>query len=174
MNYEFEALDDLVQQMCQLLAQFSSKDYRTALELYEGSSIGKHFRHIHDFFHCLDKGLDAGIIDYGLRDRSIELEEDPIALSVSLIRCTRKINAHPLDKELWVTSDVAIEQNSNSATLHASSLGRELLFVYSHTVHHLAIIKMGMKVLDSKITVDKNFGVAPSTVVYQTSKKENG
>lgn len=173
MNAELKALDKLVQQMSQLLAQLSPVDYSKPLDLYDGSSIGKHFRHIHDFFHSLNKGLERGVIDYGLRERNPELEQQPQSLSKSLIQSMANLSAYGLEHKLSVVRDVSSE-NTEEEVVHFSSLGREILFVHSHTVHHLAIIKMGVKALNAKVHLNDHFGVAPSTVAYQASKIGNG
>jgi hypothetical protein len=46
----------------------------------------------------------------------------------------------------------------------ASSLGRELHFLVSHTVHHYAIVRL---LLENPDAVDHAFGVAPSTLAWQ-------
>src|SRR4051794_6577397 len=46
----------------------------------------------------------------------------------------------------------------------ATSLGRELAFVLSHTVHHNAIIGVIAKALD--VPVPERFGYAPSTLAH--------
>jgi hypothetical protein len=50
-----------------------------------------------------------------------------------------------------------------------SSIGRELLYAYDHAVHHLAIIKLGIKAEIPDVEIDSNIGVAASTLRHQLS-----
>ena len=56
------------------------------------------------------------------------------------------------------------------AISHSSSLGRELEFVISHTIHHHALIKERLQHLG--IEFDETFGVAPSTLEYRNGLKQ--
>ena len=47
-----------------------------------------------------------------------------------------------------------------------SSLARELQFLTSHTIHHFAVIALILRAMD--VEVDREFGVAPSTLRYWT------
>ena len=46
-----------------------------------------------------------------------------------------------------------------------SSVGRELQFLVSHTVHHYALIRLLLE--DHGIYAGEEFGVAPSTLAHQ-------
>jgi len=50
-----------------------------------------------------------------------------------------------------------------------TTFNRELLYAIEHTVHHMAIIKIGMLLNYPNVTVPENFGVAESTIQYKTS-----
>jgi len=43
-------------------------------------------------------------------------------------------------------------------------LHRELQYNIEHAVHHLAIIKIGVKTLEDSFKLDDNFGIAASTI----------
>ena len=45
-----------------------------------------------------------------------------------------------------------------------STLERELVYNIEHAVHHMAMIKIGLRQIAPEILIDKNFGVAQSTV----------
>jgi len=45
-----------------------------------------------------------------------------------------------------------------------SSLQRELTYLHSHTVHHIAQISLALRVMGIKI--DDQMGIAPATLTY--------
>ena len=53
----------------------------------------------------------------------------------------------------------------------SSSFFRELTYLIEHTIHHLAIIKIGLNEVYPAIEIPKNFGVAHSTIRYQALEK---
>jgi hypothetical protein len=48
-----------------------------------------------------------------------------------------------------------------------SSLYRELLFNIEHAIHHMAILKIGTKIVLPEWDLPQQFGVAPSTIRHQ-------
>jgi hypothetical protein len=69
--------------------------------------------------------------------------------------------AQPLtDRELWI-------ENHSAPGAIASSLARELVYLIEHTIHHLAIIKIGLNQGYPHLVLPVNLGVAPSTLLYR-------
>lgn len=168
MEPEYRALAYLVRQINDLLQQIPAADYSQKLELYGGSSIGMHCRHIQDFFYTLSAGVETGYLDYGLRNREPALENDPEQLAKTLKDRMSALKDYPLSQPLIVLSDLGPEKKK-----YASTYGRELQFVFHHTVHHMAMIKMGLKYLDSPIRLSSEFGLAPSTIAFQASSQKH-
>ena len=129
-----------------------------------------HVRHIIEFYECFLAGLPAGRIDYDARRR------DPL-LEGSREEAIRRLRvlATRLESDPHLTRDRAILlAREDSQALHAdelpltSSIGRELQFLSSHTVHHFALIAMTLRALG--VQVEENFGVAPSTVRHSVQR----
>jgi hypothetical protein len=59
---------------------------------------------------------------------------------------------------------VLVRSETGAALWHRSSLGRELEFVLSHTVHHHALI--AEKLAANGDNAVRDFGVAPSTLEF--------
>ena len=55
--------------------------------------------------------------------------------------------------------------------VYISSMGRELQYAFDHAIHHLAIIRMGLETHFPEIPVDKDLGVAPSTLKFRNSSQ---
>jgi hypothetical protein len=69
-----------------------------------------------------------------------------------------------------VKADFSADQR-DARPIVQSSIGRELLFAYDHAVHHLAIIRIGIKAACPDVLLPASVGVAPATVKYH--QKQN-
>jgi len=172
MHPERLALNALVEQLTNLLQQINRTEYTQPIDLFDGSSIGGHCRHIFEFLQILEQGMSAGLLDYGARQRTPELEKDPLLLVAALEKSYAALNQYSLTQSVHIIADVPLE-DSSFRPQHASTFGRELLFVFYHTVHHLAMIKMGLKYLNSPVQLPAHFGVAPSTIAFQDSSHKH-
>lgn len=123
-------------------------------------SIGAHIRHDLDLVECFLKGLREGRIDYSSRERDTAVEREPAraaARTRSLVGQLRSIEGRE-------SEPILIRSEIDPGVNHRSTVGRELEFLYSHTVHHHAII--GERLRQLGLTADTEFGVAPSTLRY--------
>jgi len=148
-----------------LLIKLPSNVYTESKDILTGATVGQHIRHILEFFTCVEKGLEKGVISFDERVRNINIETDKnYALTVihELINFLSGIEEDcPLIlKANFSTSDM---EDSNIQ----SSLFRELAYTLDHTVHHLAIVKIALISQTEEFGIDENFGVAPSTIRFR-------
>jgi len=155
-----EAIIAITDQITGLLDQFNPYDYRKPLDEYDGSSIGQHFRHILEFFQCLQQGISDGTVDYAARKRNLLYEDNPALASEAFIVFSEQISQYPDARPIAVYG----EFGSDARPVFESTVGRELMFIYDHAIHHLAIIKIGLNCHFPQISTEKNLGVSPSTV----------
>lgn len=155
-----EAITAITGQITELLNQFTPFEYRKPLDEYDGSSIGQHFRHILEFFQCLQQGIGDGQVDYAARKRNLLYEDNPALAAEAFHDFTKQIEVYPDTMPL----SVCAEFGSDTRPVYVSTVGRELLFIYDHAIHHLAIIKIGLNCQFPHIRAGKNLGVSPSTV----------
>lgn len=130
----------------------------------DADSVGAHFRHNLEFGLNLVKGIETGRVDYGNRKRDprVENERDyAVGQFESLITEIRSLQDCDIDQMIEVRSEVDVD------IWLPSSIGRELEFLHSHTVHHYALI--AAKLAASGFTLRDGFGVAPSTLRYWNS-----
>ncbi|MEM6795955.1 MAG: DinB family protein, partial [Acidobacteriota bacterium] len=146
-----EAVDD---------SRYTSKDS------HGHSSIGSHLRHVLDAYRCFLSGLEDGRVDYDARQREPAIEVSRSA-ALARIREVRghlaELNERDRPRLLKVRADAAAWGEVDAWT--DSTLGRELHFLLSHTVHHFALIAMTLRGLDFE--PGKGFGVAPSTLEHR-------
>lgn len=154
------AIDNLMQ-LAKFVASITDWHYNQKLKLLSGASIGQHVRHIVEFYQCLQTGYHAGIIDYSARERSLELESDKAYAHQVIIQIISFLN-NSSDKNLMLKLDDSLAENMLAQT----SLNRELAYNLDHSIHHQAIIKMGMQELMPNYSFAPDFGLAPSTQRY--------
>lgn len=105
-------------------------------------AIGAQFRHIVAYCECFLRGLEPRQIDYDDRARDLDWEHDPDAVAGELERIAELlVRAEALDEQ--EPFDVLMDEPGAAATgWTRSSLGRELRFLASHAIHHLALIEL--------------------------------
>ena len=134
------------------------------------SSIGKHIRHIIDHYTCFFKNLAYAYVNYDDRPRvntvETKIHQACEQLSSVILRLS-KFNSHQI-VPVYVYISAIPDKDPVPAE---SSLQRELLFLQSHTNHHMAFIQL---LLDSfGISVDSDFALAPSTISYDRQASGN-
>lgn len=162
------ALLALVQQINHVISQLTPAQYHRPLPEFDGSSLGQHFRHILEFFQCLEDGCQSGTVDYAARNRNPVYETNPEIASAAFEAFDYALPKFDLAQPIQVRA----EFGADARPCYESTIGRELLFVYDHAIHHLAIIKIGLICHYPDISVDKDLGVSPSTVKAR-AKMEN-
>lgn len=159
--------EGIIQQVCDLLHRMDDEMFAQPLEVFSNSSIGSHIRHIHGFYACLVNGARAGVINYDKRERDLRIQNETMYCDenlCSLVPDISRLDLHQPVKVLQgMTTDEALAQSVDS------SIGRELIYTFEHAIHHLAIVKMGLRVHFPDFEVDENLGVAPSTIEYRNT-----
>jgi len=128
--------------------------------------VGAHLRHVIEHYDALRAAGDGGVVDYDQRPRDRELECCPQTAHRRLLVLDRWLadaGAVALDAPLRVRGRA--ELTGERAFSVASTLGRELVFVAGHAVHHYALLKDHCR--RHGIEVDIDFGKAPSTVAHE-------
>lgn len=160
-----EGNQQIIRQITELLDTMNNQIYAKPLEVFKGSSIGQHFRHILDFYLCLIKGVQEGTVDYASRDRNPLAESDVHFIKQAFCNVSQVINQFSEEAPVKVCGDFSI-QTAQRPELW-SSIGRELMFAYDHTLHHLAMIKIGIAAVAPDLQLDHTLGVAPSTMKHR-------
>jgi hypothetical protein len=144
----------------QLLDQLDASLYATGLPILEGGSIGKHIRHILDFYLCLQSAKDSGTICYDHRQREEILETVPGAALERLSQVGHFLKDIIFDQEIMLQG----ENIEHSEPTIKTTLYRELAYAREHTIHHCAIIRLALRQVKPEIIIPIEFGIAPSTL----------
>jgi uncharacterized damage-inducible protein DinB len=149
-------------QLADLLEQLSDEEYRQPMPVLSGATIGQHFRHVLECFQELERGYQDGDVNYDLRKRDRRLETDRAfahRVMASIDSALRKP-----DKPLQLYA--ALEEGMEVSL--SSTYYRELLHNLDHTVHHMALIKIGLSELPG-IQVPDSFGVSHATIQHRSN-----
>ncbi len=159
MNHLKNATISVLNQLEDLISKLDDKEYAFGLKTFHGSSIGQHVRHVIEFYQCLL--VQNELLDYDSRQRDLELENRREKAISELKAIKYQINTLEKDTPVFLNSNFS---NSSTHVLAApSSLLRELAYNLEHTVHHMAILRIGVEHNFENIKMPENFGVAMST-----------
>lgn len=162
---------EVLEQSESFLLSATPLSYQNITKPHFISSCGEHMRHILDHFNAVIRDFDSGTIDYDKRQRGSQVESD-ISCAQNQIKQIKEwlmsLEHDSLDSDLLIKTEVSI---STEETVHARTcLGRELVFIAAHAIHHFSIMSLAMQMQD--LEVDTNFGIAPATQTHLRSSEK--
>lgn len=150
-----------LQSLQHILQQITDNDYTLALPTLKGASVGKHTRHIIEFYQCLLFNVTDNTVNYDKRNRNLLLEEN---VKYTLDYITEIIdNIERIDTNKRILLAAIFDDKEH---VMESSLYREITYNVEHTVHHLAIIGIAIPLHFGYINTSADFGYAQSTINY--------
>jgi hypothetical protein len=153
----------LLYQLKELLESLTDEQYCKKIALLSDASIGQHTRHIIEFFQELEKGYQTGLVNYDARKRNYAIETQRKFAINELVGI-----AAVVAKENRVLNLVVDFCGDDSNPYEVpTSYQRELVYNFEHTIHHMALLKIGVRAV-ATIELPENFGVAMSTLKYRT------
>ena len=157
-----QAVNNVFVQLSACLDQLSQEQYVQPCNTLLNATIGQHVRHIIELFQCLEKGYDDGIVNYEKRKRDYQIETNK-ELATALLKAVYQNIERP-------NKEIILEAEDYCDTMDVASIPsnyyRELAYNLEHTIHHMALIRVGVNEVSS-IELPDEFGVAYSTVKYR-------
>ncbi len=157
---------ELVYQGIRLIRALPADAYASEPSDATGSpAVGPHFRHCLDFYLCFLDGLERQVVDYDARCRRAAVERDretAVSELAAVAERLGRIDESALSEPIELCRETS-DADSERQLLH-STVGRELQFLASHTVHHYALIALALRLEGHP--VPSEFGVAPSTLEH--------
>jgi uncharacterized damage-inducible protein DinB len=157
-----KAVQQVFIQLADSLNQLEQDQYSYSCKSLSGNNIGQHVRHIIEMFQCLERGYQTGEVDYEKRKRDKQIETDKMValdLLLAIIQQITKENK-PLSLLTYYDELLAGPEKINT------NYFREIAYNLEHTIHHMALIRVGLREIGS-IHVDDSYGVASSTLKYR-------
>jgi len=156
------AIQNVFAQLSDALQQLSNDEYTQKSPTLFNATIGQHVRHIIELFVCLGQGYDKGLINYEKRRRDYTIESNKEVAIILLEQIASGFYVH--DKNLLL--EATYDEHLNDTILISTNYFRELVYNLEHTVHHMALIRVGINEV-SAVKVPDEFGVASSTIKYK-------
>jgi uncharacterized damage-inducible protein DinB len=149
----------------ELLQKLSEEQYSRPSEILSGASIGQHLRHVLEFYSCLIESLESGIINYDNRKRSKQVETNPSAAITAIDNIISVLDGGLKCVDLTLQGNFGAI--GGTIVSIRSSVYRELAYNLEHSIHHQALIKVGLKEQGIERLIGAGFGVAPATIRFK-------
>ncbi len=160
----FKQLLQQLQSLRNLISSLSDEQYTTYISHLTNTSIGAHTRHIIELLKCAIDGYEVGEVDYINRKRNLSLETERMIAINTISEMEEEIIKS--DKSLLMVTE---KSDNVFETIVTTTYFREIIYNTEHTIHHLALIKVGLIELNMNI-VNPQFGMAYSTIKYKTEQ----
>jgi hypothetical protein len=159
------ATENTLASLNRFLDQVKPEEYKRPVDLFNGSTLGEHTRHIIEFYQCIQRYNHTGVINYDKRERDRMIQEDPEMAQLAVKAIIDDIRRMNMEQEIIL--EVAYDSQSNETDKVVSNLKREIAYNLEHAIHHMALIKVGVLVVAPHMKLDADFGIAPSTVKFK-------
>lgn len=155
----FKSSLDTLEQFKEVLQGLPKDCYSQSCSVLSNSTIGQHTRHIIELYLCLLNGYETADVSYDRRERDLKIEQD-LSFAIEQLEYIQAQLDRP-NKSITISYELA-----GSETCLDSNYFREVMYNLEHTIHHHALIKVGIEHFTS-LQLPESFGVAPSTMQYR-------
>lgn len=153
--YILDQLEDVVNQI-------SVDDFSKPSPALSQSTVGQHLRHTIEFFMCLEGGFREGLINYDKRSHDKLIESDKFIALASIQRIRNFVGSVVADQGLKL--EVGYDRHTDACVTIETNYLRELTYNIEHAVHHMALIKIGVREVAPYVQLPTDFGIAVSTL----------
>lgn len=160
-----EAACHVLAQLSDVVRQLDAEQFVRPSITLSDATIGQHMRHSLEFFQCLQRGLPKGVVNYDKREHNEALQQNPQRALTALDEIMDFLRSQPENIPLLL--EIGYDRTSDQPQSVPSNLYRELSYTIEHAVHHMALIKVGLREVAPGISLPADFGVAVSTLRYR-------
>jgi len=153
---------DLLNWCTDILDGLNQEQFNKCSSVILDETIGKHFRHIIEFYLSLCNSTEMKVINYDDRERNELLETDIHFAKAKLKQIKISLSEFKKDENLTVKVNLSLEDSHWQKT--GSSIKRELSYLHDHTVHHLFMIRIVLEHERINLPNMKNLGMNSSTL----------
>ncbi len=168
MTQLFQAGSVILLQLNNVINQITQEDFRKPSVALSQASVGQHLRHTLEFFICLMQGYEQGVVNYDKRSHNKEMESHKAIALKTIAQIQNFVQAIQIDKSLKL--EVAYQPDCENCITIESNYLRELTYNIEHAVHHMAIMKIGIREVASYVQLPADFGIAVSTIRFRDAE----
>lgn len=155
----------VLSQLADVLDQIPEEDFNKPSPALSHATIGQHLRHTLEFFVCLERGYENGIVNYDKRQHDKAIENDKFVALGTIRKVLDFVSQKPDNKRMIL--EVGYLPDSEEHVSVETNFMRELTYNIEHAVHHMAIMKIGIREVAPRTVIPQSFGVAVSTLRYR-------
>ena len=156
------AISNVFAQLIDSVDQLTNEQYMQPLSTLSNATIGQHVRHIIELFTCLENGYETGFVNYEKRKRDYTIETNKDFAKLLMHSIMAGLGKPNKTLKLEAGYD---ELSEDVITIETNYL-REIVYNLEHTVHHMALIRIGITSL-AEVKLPETYGVASSTIKYR-------
>jgi len=156
----------ILSDLMDVLDEIPEDTYCQPISELSDATLGQHTRHVIEFFQCFLKQSTQQEVNYSLRKRDPNIEQEKAAaldalddIIVGLFHVQSKPN-------------LLLTYAEEAFAKIPTTVERELLYNIDHAIHHMAILKIGLALVAPQTEIPEDFGIAPSTVQYRKSQEQ--
>lgn len=148
-----------------VLIQLTNDQYTYPSTTLFGATIGQHVRHIIEFYLSIFSGLETGVINYDNRKRNFLIETDSVYAVQIIDLVISQLGFNNPDGVIVLEGNFCAEEGEEMKI--QTSFLRELAYCLEHSIHHQALIKVGLLEVNCISYIDETFGLAPATIRHR-------
>ena len=153
-SFNIEVLNNILD----ITSQLNDEIWSHKVKSINNETIGRHCRHIIEFYKSFLDRADKNQINYDNRERDINTETNLEFAKTQLRNTILSLNTITRDKNI----DVILNKSKLNSELK-SSVKRELMYIADHAIHHGHIIQIAIQNEFSHLNINKYF-YSPSTL----------
>lgn len=158
----------ILDQLIQVTKQLEDQAFRQPLKVLSDNTIGKHIRHITEFYDLMILGINSGEVNYDQRSHDRVIEENRLLAIEKMNSLKLEIEKIASDSPLKLMANYSLNKEEPFEII--TSYYRELQYNIEHAIHHMAIIKIAIISEFSDVQIPEGFGIAYSTIKYEKEK----
>jgi uncharacterized damage-inducible protein DinB len=135
------------------------------LPVLSNATIGKHIRHILEFYLAVINRTTPNEVSFDDRRRDLELETCRDKANEVISDLQLAVSQHAEDQPVILKASYSL--GDEQSLRFTSSVERELAYALEHSIHHQAIIKIGLSSKPVELEFVQMLGVSPATTRYR-------
>jgi len=159
-----QASHQIIDQLTGLATSMTDEQYTQELPVLMNNSVGKHYRHIIEFYGVMLEGFHSGKVNYYNRKHDPELEQNRLKCLSELKRLKSRFLQPVWQEPMELAGSYAAD--STDVFSVSTNAERELVYNIEHAIHHMAIIRIAVQHEFPGLKLQNEFGYAFSTLKY--------